>query len=171
MDILSRFRKSKKQERIEKKPQGQKKGETQAKKTSSFRVSEQKKATVKPQEKKKEQKVLMEDSSKTEKTVVSTKAKSSSVLFPNILKFPHITEKASDLEKQNQYIFKVFKNANKTEVKKAIENFYNVKVIQVRIINIPEKQKRLGRTLGHIPGYKKAIVKLKQGQSIEILPH
>ncbi len=86
------------------------------------------------------------------------------------LKEPHITEKATDLARQNQYTFKVFPRSNKTEIKKAIESLYGVDVISVNIINIPRKQKRLGRIKGFKPGFKKAIIKIKQGQKIEILP-
>jgi large subunit ribosomal protein L23 len=87
-----------------------------------------------------------------------------------ILKSPHITEKASDLTKVNQYIFKVFPRANKTEIKKAVENLYGVNVISVKIINIPPKRRTLGRISGWRKGYKKAIVKIKEGQKIELLP-
>lgn len=87
-----------------------------------------------------------------------------------VLKIPHITEKATDLTKENKYIFKVWPETNKTEIKKTIEDLYNVDVASVRIINIPPKRRRLGRTLGWRKGYKKAIVKIKEGQKIEVLP-
>ena len=88
----------------------------------------------------------------------------------NVLKTPHITEKATDLTKENKYIFKVFPRTNKKEIKRAIEGLYNVDVVSVRIINIPPKRRRLGRTLGWRKGYKKAIIKIKEGQKIEVLP-
>jgi len=87
-----------------------------------------------------------------------------------VLKSPHISEKSTDLAKSNQYIFKVFPKANKTEVKKAIESLYKVEVEKVRIIKIPKKRRRLGRIEGFKKGHKKAIVKIKEGQKIEILP-
>lgn len=87
-----------------------------------------------------------------------------------ILKIPHVTEKATDLTKINQYIFKVWPRANKFEIKKAIESLYGVKVIGVKIINIPKKKRRLGKVSGWRQGYKKAIVKIKEGQKIEVLP-
>jgi large subunit ribosomal protein L23 len=86
------------------------------------------------------------------------------------MKEPHITEKASDLTNYNQYVFKVYKNANKTEIKKAVEQVYKVNVVDVKIINVKEKKRRLGRFEGVKPGFKKAIVKLKEGQKIEIFP-
>ena len=89
---------------------------------------------------------------------------------PIILRSPHITEKATDLVKKNQYVFKVVPKTNKTEIKRAIENLYGVDVLNVRVLNIPKKQRRLGRQTGWRKGYKKAIVKIKEGQKIEVLP-
>lgn len=89
---------------------------------------------------------------------------------PRILKGPQITEKARDLEDQNDYVFKVADNATKPEIKKAVEEVYGVQAEGVRTIKVPGKTKRLGRTKGFKPGYKKAIVRLKKGQTIEILP-
>ncbi len=87
-----------------------------------------------------------------------------------ILKFPHVTEKATDLTQREQYVFKVYPEANKIEIKKAIEDIYGVDVTAVKIINVPRKKRRLGRTTGWRKGYKKAIVKIKEGQKIEIMP-
>ena len=87
-----------------------------------------------------------------------------------ILIEPHLTEKTTDLEKKNQYVFKVFPKANKTEIKKAIEDLYKVEVLGVKIINVLKKRRRLGRISGWKKGYKKAIVKIKEGQKIEVLP-
>lgn len=83
---------------------------------------------------------------------------------------PHITEKTHYLAKDRQYIFNVLKKANKVEVRKAIERMYNVKIEKVMMINIPGKTRRLGRTMGRKSGYKKAIVKVKEGYKIEIMP-
>lgn len=87
-----------------------------------------------------------------------------------ILKTPHITEKATDLMENNQYTFKVYENSNKQEVKKAVESVYGVDVVSVNMINIPRKRKRLGRSSGWKKGGKKAIVRIKKGQEIEIVP-
>lgn len=87
-----------------------------------------------------------------------------------ILKSPHVTEKATELAKKNQYVFKVDPRASKIEIKRAIEDLYKVDVINVRIIKVPRKRRRLGRISGWRKGYKKAIVKIKKGQRIEILP-
>lgn len=90
--------------------------------------------------------------------------------FPyQIIKEPHITEKATNLIKENKYVFKVFPNANKVNIKKAIERLYNVKVKSVRIINTIGKKRRFGRQEGWKPGFKKAIVNLKEGYKIELI--
>jgi len=87
-----------------------------------------------------------------------------------VLKEPHISEKATDLTKENKYIFRIFPKVNKNEIKKAVENLYGVDVLDVKVINLPRKQKRRGRVTGWRKGYKKAIVKIKEGQKIELLP-
>jgi large subunit ribosomal protein L23 len=85
-----------------------------------------------------------------------------------VLERPHVSEKSALLAGLNQYVFVIKKSATKSEVKKAIEDFYGVKVEKTRIINIPGKVKRLGRSEGWRPGYKKAIVTLKKGEKIEL---
>ncbi len=87
-----------------------------------------------------------------------------------ILQSPHVTEKATALADKNQYIFKVYHSANKTEIKKAVESIYNVQVVSVHTASLPGKKRRLGKQTGWKKGYKKAIVSLKAGQEIEILP-
>lgn len=87
-----------------------------------------------------------------------------------ILKHAHVTEKASMLAEINQYVFDVIASANKKEVTRAIENYYGVEVTGVNMINVPGKRRRRGRGIAIEPGYRKAIVKIKKGQSIEILP-
>ena len=67
-------------------------------------------------------------------------------------------------EEQQHYCFEVAKNANKHQVKKAIENIFQVKVESVRVANIRGKVKRLGRNIGKRPNWKKAYVKLKEGE-------
>ena len=86
-----------------------------------------------------------------------------------ILCSPHVTEKTTAAEKENKYVFKVLPRANKSEIKKAIEGLYGVNVIDVKIINIPKRKRKLGKQKGWRKGYKKAIVKIKKGQKIEIL--
>lgn len=87
-----------------------------------------------------------------------------------VLQRPHVTEKATDLTSKNQYIFEIFRDANKNQVKKAVEDVYGVDVVGVRIINIARKKRRLGKIEGWKRGYKKAVIKIKAGQKIEVLP-
>ncbi|HUW71573.1 MAG TPA: 50S ribosomal protein L23 [Candidatus Humimicrobiaceae bacterium] len=87
-----------------------------------------------------------------------------------ILKTPQVTEKSTDLAKENQYVFKVFPKTNKSEIKKAVSELYGVDVLDVKIIKVPAKKRRLGRISGWRKGYKKAIIRLKEGQKIEVLP-
>jgi large subunit ribosomal protein L23 len=80
-----------------------------------------------------------------------------------------ITEKGTVLrEKNNKYIFQVALEANKIDIKRAVEKMFNVHVTNVRTMTVPGKEKRLGRFLGHRPDWKKAVVSLKQGEAIEL---
>lgn len=80
-----------------------------------------------------------------------------------------ISEKGTILrDVHNRYIFKVHVQANKIEIKKAIETAFTVKVLDVKTINVKGKSKRLGRYEGKRSDWKKALVKLKEGDSIDI---
>ncbi|MFH1225862.1 MAG: 50S ribosomal protein L23 [bacterium] len=81
---------------------------------------------------------------------------------------PLITEKASGLAVINQYVFSVAPQANKIEIKKAIEELYGVSPIAVNIIKMRGKNVRSGRTQGQTKNWKKAIVTLKKGESIKV---
>lgn len=85
-----------------------------------------------------------------------------------VLRAFRITEKTSALGKRNWYVFSVEKDRNKMEVKRAVEGRYGVKVERVRIAHSPGKVRRRGRIIGWKPGFKKAMVKVKEGQSIEM---
>lgn len=87
-----------------------------------------------------------------------------------LIKNPIITEKVTMNSQFGQYAFLVGDSANKSEVKKAVEEIYKVKVEGVNVINVKSKKRRLGRTMGVRPGYKKAIVTLEAGQKLDILP-
>lgn len=80
---------------------------------------------------------------------------------------PLVTEKSTDLMSQGKYVFKVDKRANKIEIGKAVEEIFKVKVTAVNTMNVIGKMKRMGRTAGKRSDYKKAIVKLAAGQTIE----
>jgi large subunit ribosomal protein L23 len=80
-----------------------------------------------------------------------------------------VTEKGTRLrEGYNGYLFEVARDANKIQVKQAIEAIFNVKVATVRTLRVHGKPKRLGRYMGHRPDWKKAVVTLLKGQTIEL---
>ncbi|AUD64337.1 50S ribosomal protein L23 [Tenericutes bacterium MZ-XQ] len=88
--------------------------------------------------------------------------------YYEIIKAPIITEQSTQLiESQNRYTFKVEKSANKVEIKKAIEAIFNVKVLSVNTVNVLPKFKRMGKYEGYKPAYKKAVVKIAEGQKID----
>lgn len=89
--------------------------------------------------------------------------------YLEIVKAPVITEKAANLgQNEGKYVFKVDPKANKTEIKLAIEKLFNVKVQDVRTVNVKPKKRRVGRYAGLTNRSKKAIVTLAEGQSIEL---
>lgn len=88
--------------------------------------------------------------------------------YRDIIKVPIITEKSSTLAANNVITFSVDVRANKTQIKQAIEAIFNVKVDSVNIVNVKPKKKRVGRYTGKTNKVKKAIVKLKEGSSIEL---
>ena len=86
----------------------------------------------------------------------------------SVIREPRITEKSSlQKEKTGHVTFKVYKDANKIEIKKAIEKIFNTKVAEVRTINVVGKKRRVGRYAGKKPDWKKAIIKLASGENIE----
>ena len=85
-----------------------------------------------------------------------------------IIREPHITEKANIQKSDaNQVTFKVHKRANKIEIKRAVEVLLKTKVLDVRTMNVRGKSRRMGRTMGRRPHWKKAVVRLAPGQNIE----
>ncbi|MDP3792804.1 MAG: 50S ribosomal protein L23 [bacterium] len=83
-----------------------------------------------------------------------------------VLKGFYVSEKASLGTGMNQYVFKIFNGANKSEVKKEVTRLFNVKVKNVRMLNMPEKRRDFGKHPGSKSGFKKAIVALKEGYVI-----
>jgi len=81
---------------------------------------------------------------------------------------PHITEKGTALEELGKYLFRVARDSNKLEIKKAIEKLYKVKVDKVHILKMPSKFRQVGKYEGRRPGFKKAVVTLKEGERIEM---
>ncbi len=81
---------------------------------------------------------------------------------------PNITEKSTALSEFNKVVFKVHKNANKKSIKKSIEKIFKVNVVKINTINSKEKTKMVRNKKATKSGYKKAIVTLKKGQTIDL---
>ena len=81
---------------------------------------------------------------------------------------PIITEKATILSEQNKTVFKVHSGANKRSIKKNIEKLFKVNVVKVNVLNTKTKKKIKQGKVSKKPGYKKAIITLKKGQSIDL---
>ena len=85
-----------------------------------------------------------------------------------IIRRPLITEKGTELKDHaNHYLFEVARDANKIEIRRAIESLFRVKVLAVRTLSVRGKEKRVGRFVGRTPDWKKAVATLKEGDSIE----
>lgn len=88
----------------------------------------------------------------------------------DLIRRPLITEKATLLLENNQYVFEVAPKAKKPEIKAAIESLFDVKVTGVSTVNLPRKKRRVGRFEGFRARYKRAIVTLAEGDSITLFP-
>jgi large subunit ribosomal protein L23 len=88
----------------------------------------------------------------------------------DVLLSPLLTEKGTAMKEQdNKVIFRVARDANKIEIKKAVEEIFKVKVDRVSTMNCRGKMKRLGRYEGRRPDWKKAIVTLKKGEKLDFI--
>lgn len=86
----------------------------------------------------------------------------------HVLLSPVVSEKASLAAEQSQYAFRVATDATKLEIKSAVEQLFEVQVDEVRVLNVKGKQKRFGRFFGKRKDWRKAYVKLKAGQSLDL---
>ena len=86
----------------------------------------------------------------------------------DIILKPVITEKAVDLMQENKYVFKVRLDANKIQIKQAVEEIFKVKVVDVNTMRVKGKEKRMGRYVGKTSDWKKAIVQVREGDVIEV---
>ena len=104
------------------------------------------------------------------KTVGTSTSMTPSVLkgaYANaLLRKPRVTEKAYSMNALNRYVFEVTSTSSKQEVKRAVEASYGVHVVSVRTINLPSRVRRFGRSMGKKSGVKKAIVEIKEGESL-----
>ncbi|HET7855126.1 MAG TPA: 50S ribosomal protein L23 [Gaiellaceae bacterium] len=90
-------------------------------------------------------------------------------LHPNeVLLAPVVSEKSYSLIEDRKYSFRVHPDAHKTQIRQAVEELFDVKVENVNVIHVRPKPKRRGMVRGRKPGWKKAIVQLREGESIEI---
>ena len=93
-----------------------------------------------------------------------------SLYFNNtdIIKYPIITDKTTRLFENNRYSFIVNPKSNKVNIKAAVEYLFNVKVIKINTCHLPKKKKRVGKYIGWKSHYKKAIVTLSKGDTINL---
>ena len=90
-------------------------------------------------------------------------------LHPNeVLIAPVVSEKSYSLITDRKYTFRVHEDAHKTQIRQAVEQLFDVQVQSVNIVKVQSKPKRRGMTKGRRPGWKKAIVQLREGNEIEI---
>ena len=86
----------------------------------------------------------------------------------DVLRRPLITEKNTNLQSQNKYVFEVDRGANKPDIKQAVEKTFKVTVTDVNLVNVPGRIRRVGRRQVTTPPMKKAVVTLKAGDKITI---
>ena len=90
----------------------------------------------------------------------------------NVLIAPHVTEKTSlAMQNHNQYTFRVQRHATKTDIKAAVELMFEVKVAGVQVVNEPGKTRRFGKRVSRTQDWKKAYVRLADGQAIDYEAH
>ena len=86
-----------------------------------------------------------------------------------VIQKPVITEKATDQSRRNAFVFRVPLAVNKVEIRHAVEKLFDVKVISVNTLRVPSKYRRRGYVAGHTSQWKKAMVQLAEGNTIEVL--
>lgn len=105
----------------------------------------------------------------TAKTEVAENTKKIVDSYFDVIKRPIVTEKTMKLtQDENKITVAVKDDASKETIKDAFEAIFGVKVAKVNVVNVRPRAKRMGRYEGHVPGYKKAIVKLAEGQSLDL---
>jgi large subunit ribosomal protein L23 len=128
-----------------------------------FKKEDKKNKPARPGKPSKKEDVLVEEA----KEISSVLPITGNAEAYRVLKNFYISEKASLLNGFNQYVFKVFRSANKSQIRKQVEKLFNVKVTSVKVLNMPRKRRDLGRHPGFRSEFKKAIVVLEKGQTIE----
>lgn len=102
--------------------------------------------------------------------MTKTETKFSPRQLPDLIIKPIVTEKATLLLEQNKYVFDVHTKATKPDIKAAIESLFQVSVIKVNTLNPPRKKRRVGKFMGYKAQYKRAIITLKEGDTITLFP-
>lgn len=87
----------------------------------------------------------------------------------SVLRAPHVSEKTARAQEINQYVFEVAQDATKADVKTAVEQLFNVKVDAVNVVNVKGKTKAFRNRSGRRGDWRKAYVKLAEGQSIDLM--
>ncbi|MFH0929779.1 MAG: 50S ribosomal protein L23 [Candidatus Moraniibacteriota bacterium] len=157
----------------EKKEEPEKKAPVvKAEKKTEAKGEEKKPASAKAEKKedKPVKKAKIAKAEKPKKEIAKRKvAKKEENIAHKILLENLISEKATILASQNKYVFKVDKYAGKFQIKEAIEGYYGVQVVSVNTIRISPKKRIQGRTIGWKKGFKKAVVTLRQGDTIGVV--
>ena len=88
--------------------------------------------------------------------------------LPDLIRRPIVTEKATILMEQNKYTFEVTPKASKPEIKAAIEDLFQIKIVKINTMNPPRKTRRVGKFIGYKPQYKRAIVTVAPGDEEKV---
>lgn len=110
----------------------------------------------------------MQSNNMEEKKAAIESKNSGNVIASKILVKPWITESSTAMGEMNKYVFKIYKKCSKRQVKDAVEKTYGVKVASVNTVSIPRKARHQGKTTGWKSGFRKSIVTLKAGDSIDL---
>ncbi|AFZ48144.1 LSU ribosomal protein L23 RplW [Cyanobacterium sp. HL-69] len=97
----------------------------------------------------------------------TTAVRKSEAELADLIIRPIVTEKATYMMEDNKYVFECVKQATKPQIRAAIESLFEVKVVKVNTMNQPRKKRRVGQNVGYKPQYKKAIVTLAEGDSLQ----
>jgi len=134
---------------------------------SDDKKTEEKSAKVKVEKKKSTKDLYKDDSSAVLKKDEKNQTKKEKIAYRVLVK-PLITEKAANMGKEDKYVFEVNVDSNKIEVANAVEEVYGIKPVSINIVNIEGKRKGQGKRAGRRKDWKKAVVTLPKGKTIDI---
>ncbi len=154
-------------DKILKRKPAQEEPQTVEKKKKERKMMEKKKEEVKKKPLKSHEMTLKPEAKAIAKKVAKPQKGETGLAYRILIK-PVVTEKVTDLGTLGKYVFEISPQANKTEVRQAIEKVYGVSPVKINIIKIKGKKVRYGRTTGNTKEWKKAIVTLKAGETLEI---